>query len=210
MILAALLLAASEPASEPASVIDAERAFAADAQEFGQWTAFAKWAREDGVLVGRSVVNAKEFAGAQENPAQALRWWPVRSFQSCDGKMAVNIGGWEDPESGHAGRFHTVWSLGEEGWRYVVDLGATGAAALPDTGGVEIERATCRNRENAAMDKMAPPSLDPLRGASDDGTLLYVAGVGPDGDKHLMITLWDGDHPERVYVFETPRGKPAQ
>ena len=41
MILALLIVAA-----EPQTAIDAERAFAADAQKLGQWTAFRKWAAD--------------------------------------------------------------------------------------------------------------------------------------------------------------------
>jgi hypothetical protein len=47
MILASLLLAA---AAAPLTAVEAERAFAADAQKQGQWTAFRKWAAPDAVM----------------------------------------------------------------------------------------------------------------------------------------------------------------
>ena len=45
MIAALLLMAA-----EPLTAIDAERAFAADAQKMGQWTAFRNYAADDAVM----------------------------------------------------------------------------------------------------------------------------------------------------------------
>ena len=46
MILALLLAAAA-----PQTAIDAERAFVADAQTLGQWTAFRKYAADDAVMI---------------------------------------------------------------------------------------------------------------------------------------------------------------
>ena len=51
MILA-LLLAAAAPIA-PTSALDVERAFAADAQRLGQWTAFRKYAAPDALMFGR-------------------------------------------------------------------------------------------------------------------------------------------------------------
>ena len=45
-MIAALLLAAAAP-----SALDAEQAFARDAQRIGQWSAFRKWAHRDAVMM---------------------------------------------------------------------------------------------------------------------------------------------------------------
>ena len=49
-MIAVMLLAAQVAAAAPApqTAIEAERAFAADAQKLGQWTAFRKWSRATG------------------------------------------------------------------------------------------------------------------------------------------------------------------
>ena len=54
----ALLLAAAEPAM---TAVDAERAFVADAQKLGQWTAFRKWSAPDAIMFVPRQVNAHVF-----------------------------------------------------------------------------------------------------------------------------------------------------
>ncbi|NNC48879.1 MAG: hypothetical protein HKO13_10700 [Sphingomonas sp.] len=214
MILAALLLQAVEPVipMPPTDPVAIERTFASDAQRLGQWTAFAKWAHDDAIIVGRSVINAKTFAEAQDNPPQAIRWWPVESFRSCDGRTAFNVGGWEDPVSGEKGRFHTVWVHGEDGWRYIVDIGSRGQEAMADTGGVEIRRASCLNepeaRKPAEMLARRESSDPPRSGSSIDGTLMYRWHLGDDGSKSVTLNLWDGYHPRQIYRFDMPPPAP--
>ncbi len=85
----ALLLAAA--ASLP-TAIDAERAFAADAQRLGQWTAFRKYADPDAVMFTPQAAWARDFLKDRKDPPASVRWWPERSFVSCDGRTAVNSG----------------------------------------------------------------------------------------------------------------------
>ena len=188
MILAALLLAAHPV--EPETAVEAEIAFAADAQTLGQWTAFAKWADEEGVLVGRTVVDAREFASSQEDPEHALRWWPVLSYLNCNGDLAINIGGWKDPESGQAGQFHTVWKKGDEGWRYLVDIGATRKAALNKRETVEIVRASCDAPVNFLMAVANAVAKD--TGVSDDRSLHWRWSIGENGAGEFSFAYWNG------------------
>ena len=44
-----------------------------------------------------------------------------KAVVSCDGKTAFNKGPFFSPGSGSTGNFHTVWQLGEEGWRYLLE-----------------------------------------------------------------------------------------
>ena len=67
MILA-LLFAASTP-----SVIDAENAFARDAQRLGQWTAFARYADTDAVMFTPQAVWAHDFLKGRKNPPASVR-----------------------------------------------------------------------------------------------------------------------------------------
>ena len=64
MIAALLLAAAAAP-----TAIDAEHAFARDAQRIGQWTAFRKWADSDAVMFTPQAAWARDFLGP-EGPAQ--------------------------------------------------------------------------------------------------------------------------------------------
>ena len=103
MILALLLAAA-----EPQSAIDAERAFAADAQKLGQWTAFRKYAADDAIMFAPQKVNAQEFPKPLKDPPTAVFWWPGKSFVSCDGSYAVNTGPWVRQWGKAVGYFTTV------------------------------------------------------------------------------------------------------
>jgi hypothetical protein len=99
-----MLAAADAPAKTP---VDAERAFAADAKTIGQWTAFRKWSTDDAVMFVPQPTNAHDFLEDRKDPAQAIDWWPTASYISCDGKQAVNTGGWRRPD-GSVGFFTTM------------------------------------------------------------------------------------------------------
>ena len=77
MIVALLLAAFSMP-----SAIDAERAFAADAQRLGQWTAFRKYADRDAVMFTPQAVWARDFLKGRQNTPKAGRWWPARNART--------------------------------------------------------------------------------------------------------------------------------
>ena len=84
-MIAALLLAASVP-----SAIDAEYAFARDAQRIGQWTAFRKYADRDAVMFTPQAVWARDFLQDRKDPPKAVSWRPTDSFVSCDGRTAAD------------------------------------------------------------------------------------------------------------------------
>ena len=89
-MIAALLLAAAAPVT---TAVDAELAFARDAQRIGQWTAFRKWADRDAVVFTPQAAWARE-AFPKQDPPRAITWRPAHSFVSCDGRTAVNTGPW--------------------------------------------------------------------------------------------------------------------
>ncbi|MGH6705455.1 MAG: hypothetical protein ACREB1_01445, partial [Sphingomicrobium sp.] len=102
-MIAALLIAAAAP-----TAVDAERAFAADAQKLGQWTAFRKYATDDALMFVPTPTNAQTWLRGRDDPKQSIEWWPTESYSSCDGRLAVNKGGWRRPD-GSVGYFTTVW-----------------------------------------------------------------------------------------------------
>ena len=79
-MITALLLAAAAP-----TAVDAEYAFARDAQRIGQWTAFRKYADRDAVMFDPQAIWARDFLKGRKDPPKSVRWSTAHSFVSCDG-----------------------------------------------------------------------------------------------------------------------------
>ena len=196
MIAALLLAAASMP-----TAIDAERAFAADAQKIGQWTAFRKYADKDAVMFTPQAVWARDFLRELKNPLSALRWWPAHSFVSCDGRTAVNTGPWVGADGKHHGYFTTVWQRSGRQWRWVYDGGDRLEGAVPSRVKPQVQRAACSGKAPGAP-IIPPPPLTPKqarttpddngRGQSSDKTLGWDWKVDKDGGRKLRVYQWNG------------------
>ena len=196
MIMPLLLAIAAPSAIPPAkqTPIDAERAFAADAQANGQWTAFRAWSAPDALMFTPQPVKARDFLAGRENPLVAVYWWPGASFISCDGNTAVNTGPWVREWGKSVGYFTTVWQRqSDRSWKWVYDGGDQLKQARGQGGDIEPRRATCPN-----MPVSVPPRIDsPANarrgsGASRDRTLNWQWSVGPDGSRTFTATTWDG------------------
>ena len=206
-MIAALLLAAAAP-----TAVDAEYAFALDAQRKGQWTAFRKYADKDAVMFAPQAVWARDFLMDRKDPPRSVRWWPAISIVSCDGRMAVNMGPWIRPDNSH-GYFTTVWQRSGKGWRWVYDGGDVQTGPLPKIPTPSIRRASCRARAPGAP-IIPPPPLTPKqarttpedqgRGESADKTLGWDWKVGKKGERHFRAYLWNGSRYAQVLYNNVP------
>jgi hypothetical protein len=208
-MIAAFLLAAAPVTT----AVDAERAFAAAAQRIGQWTAFRKYADEDAVMFTPQAVWAREFLKNRKDPATSVRWWPTRSFVSCDGRTAVNTGGAIWPGN-RSGTFSTVWQRTDGGWKWVYDAGADASRALPRPARPRVQRASCRAKAPGAP--VIPPLAlsarqarttpeDSGRGESADKTLGWDWKVEKNGAHRLRVFLWNGRRYTPVLNVNTPK-----
>src|SRR5690348_7957061 len=125
------------------SAVDAEHAFARDAQRIGQWTAFRKWADRDAVVFTPQAAWARQTL-PKKDPPKAIRWAPAQSFVSCDGRTAVNTGPWWKVDGSIGGYFTTVWQRSGKNWRWVYDGGGPMTGKAPPTAHPAVERASCR------------------------------------------------------------------
>jgi hypothetical protein len=179
MILA-LLLAAAEP---PMTAIDAERAFVADAQKLGQWTAFRKYAADDAVMYVPQRVNAQEFLKDLKDPPASVFWWPGKSFVSCDGSYAVNTGPWVRQYGKAVGYFTTVWKRQPDGsWKWIYDGGDGLATARAEGGDIKPTPASCEGK----------PAGLPSASKSPDGSLAWTIEVGAAGQRSFRAFVWNG------------------
>lgn len=185
----ALLLAAATPAT----AVDAERAFAAQALTDGQWTAFRAWAAPDAVMFVPQPSNAQVFLKPLKDPAEPIRWSPTASYVSCDGQVAVNTGEWRQPD-GSVGFFSTVWMRQPEGgWKWVVDGGDALATPRARVAEPEVERATCAALAPAL--RPAPmPGTTVGEGHSPDWTLTWRYEVEKTGARRFEASIYDTDH----------------
>lgn len=198
MILAALLLAQVSAPSTPQTAVDAERAFAADAQKDGQWTAFRRWAADDAIMFDPKPVNAQVLLKPLKDPPKAIMWAPAKSFVSCDGQVAVNTGPWTRP-NGTIGYFTTVWRKQPDGgWKWIVDHG-DGLAQPRSVGETVRERkASCSKPAPGLGRAPCPREFRCDHGQSSDNTLSWGWLVRADGSRDLDVVLWDGEQYETV------------
>lgn len=214
MITALLLAAAPLP-----TAVDAERAFARDAQRLGQWTAFRKYAAPDAVMFDPQAVWAHDLLKGLKDPPEAVRWWPGASFVSCDGRTAVNTGPWTRNRGTLHGYFTTVWQRDKGKWLWAYDGGDVLKTPRPIPRQPFVRRASCRGKAPGAP-IIPPPPLsqkkarttpeDQGRGESADKTLGWDWKVDKKGRRHFRTYLWNGSHYEQVLFDDVPPPPPPR
>ncbi|HVM38598.1 MAG TPA: hypothetical protein VM265_09450 [Sphingomicrobium sp.] len=209
-MLALLMAAAAVP-----TAIDAERAFARDAERLGQWTAFARYAHRDAVMFTPQAVWAHEYVRTRKNPPRAMRWWPNASLVSCDGRTAVNTGATLSADGRSHGQFTSVWQRDKAGWQWVYNANERVATPRARRAKPLVRRASCRGRPvpppliAAAPAVAAPRGATPAdigRGVSADRTLAWLWRVEAKGARQFRAFLWNGTHYEQV-VYNQTAGK---
>ena len=192
----ALLLAASS-----ITAVDAERAFARDAQRMGQWTAFRKYADESAVMFNPQAVWAREWLANRKDPPRSIRWGASESWVSCDGRTAINRGPWMSPAGGQ-GFYTTVWVRTPRGWRWAYDGGDKLEMPIAMPRKPRIDRARCdglsklpreyRQEVQPTALMAGKPPADAGLGRSADGTLIYEWKVAASGERHFEAKIWNG------------------
>jgi len=202
-----LFVAAAVLATGSPTAIDAERAFASDAQRIGQWAAFRRYAAPDAVMFTPQAVWARDFLKGRKEPARAIRWSPAASLMSCDRTVAVNGGPYAGSKGQH-GRFTTIWLKGQRGWKWIYDGGEPTAAPLPSVAVPMVRRASCAGRPAGAPIAAPAPTVAPAsrtspddygRGQSADRTLGWEWRVDDKGTRTLRVFQWTGrDYVQRI------------
>jgi ketosteroid isomerase-like protein len=181
------------------SAIDAERAFAADAQRNGQWTAFRKWSTPDALMFVPQPVNARAYLGKLKNPAIPVYWWPGRSYVSCDGSVAINTGPWVRDFGKSVGYFTTVWVRQKDGsWKWIYDAGDDEQFMRGEGGDIAPVVAACTKPKMPSVAAAPPTGFKVGSGRSPDGSLEWAWAVGPDGSRTFLVNLWDGTKRQTV------------
>ena len=186
-------------AASVVTAIDAERAFAADAQKLGQWTAFQKWSTPDAVMFLPQPSNAHAFLKDRKNPPVAVFWWPGRSYVSCDGSLAVNTGPWVREWGKSVGYFTTVWQRQKDGsWKWIYDAGDELKVPRAEGGDVQPVKALCGGSPPPPPVPEMDPDVKYGSGQSADQTLRWNWSVGPNGERNFRAWLWTPTGMQRV------------
>ena len=83
-----------KPVANPSAIVATEIAFAREAQDKGQWTAFADYAADNAVMFVPQPTAAKAWLKGRANPPKAVAWQPYSVWMSCDGSLAESKGAW--------------------------------------------------------------------------------------------------------------------
>ena len=206
----ALLLATAAQTAPAASALEAERAFAADAQRLGQWTAFRKYAAPDALMFVPQPVVAQTWLKGRKNPPVSVFWWPGRSYVSCDGSVAINTGPWVRDYGKRVGFFTTVWLRQKDrSWKWVYDAGNDDKFMRDEGGDIAPVVAACPTTPLAVAARPAVPvGVKQGDGSSADGTLSWGWTVAPSGERNFFAMMWDGK--KRQMVIEDKVAAPTQ
>jgi hypothetical protein len=196
-----LLAAAALP-----TAVQAEYAFARDAQRIGQWTAFRKYAQRDAVMFNPQAVWAHEFLKDRKDPPKSVEWWPAESYVSCDGRTAVNTGPWRNTARKSNGYFTTVWLREKGRWQWVYDGGEAVNKPIAIPRRPKVRRAACGRHAKGPPLIVPPPAKrfgmgppdDYGRGQSADRSLGWDWKVDAKGARHFRAMLWNGRRYELV------------
>ncbi|TGX44201.1 hypothetical protein E5A74_05170, partial [Sphingomonas naasensis] len=124
------------PADDPlASLVAAERGFAADVARLGLSPGFRAHVAPEGILLRPDPRPAlAQLASETDEPGIRLEWEPAVAAVARSNDLGFTTGPYRMTrgEEAHHGRFLTIWLRGADGkWRWFLDHGVPTPAATP-------------------------------------------------------------------------------
>ena len=182
-----LLLAAPALAApiDPAPVVAAERAFAADGLALGVQASFLKHSAPEGIVFGPEPVLAKAAFGQPRPKGVALVWWPLWAGIARSGDLGFTTGPYtRDGQPG--GYYFTVWAKQPDGsWKWLFDGGPPSdqAGAAPQGSDVAYARLSAKRAGSPAkaMDQVMKAEIALHAAAKTDLKAAFLAAVAEDG-----------------------------
>ncbi len=173
-------------AADPGQVVDAEKAFSADAGAMGVKRSFLKWAAPDAVVLEPDPVNAIESYSKQgdDTGGPQLQWWPLWAGVASSGDLGFTTGPYSF-DGKRRGHYFTVWARQPDGrWKWIFDGGTssdatdepdwrTPAAYLPPA-------APAAGSAEAAMAEVAREEADLAKRAETDVRIAHLRHLSED------------------------------
>lgn len=192
LALAALLCASSmtsapafAAAIDPAPVVAAERAFAADGLELGVQASFLKHSAPDGIVFAPEPVLAHAIYGEPRPKGAPLVWWPLWAGIARSGDLGFTTGPYTfggEPR----GYYFTVWTKQADGsWKWVFDGGAPSdsTGAPPKDSPVAYARLSARQAGSPAkaMAEVTAAEAALHAAAKTDVKAAFLKALAEDG-----------------------------
>jgi ketosteroid isomerase-like protein len=177
--------AATDPVSNPAAVVAAERAFAADGLALGIRDSFLKHSAPTGIVLNPEPQLAQAVYGAAPTSKTRLVWWPLWAGIARSGDLGFTTGPYTVNDRPGAWYF-TVWAKQPDGgWKWLFDGGppsdATGVA--PQGSAVAYARRAARRAGTPAkaMAEVSHAETALALAARTDSKAAFLAAVADDG-----------------------------
>ena len=187
LALAAILIASPALAApiDPAPVVAAERAFAADGLELGVQASFLKHSAPEGIVFAPEPILAKAAFGEPRPKGRPLVWWPLWAGIARSGDLGFTTGPYTaDGKPG--GYYFTVWAKQPDGsWKWLFDGGPPSdqAGAAPQGSDVAYARLSTKQAGSPAkaMDQVMKAEIALHAAAKTDVKAAFLAVVAEDG-----------------------------
>ena len=183
-----LLLIAGGPAlaqADPAPVVAAERAFAADGLAMGIRDSFLKHSAPEAIVFAPDPVKAHDLYGARpDQKGPPLVWWPLWAGIARSGDLGFTTGP-ATYDGKPSGWYFTVWARQPDGgWKWLYDGGAPSAHGGASPLGSEpayLQAATGPQSTSAeAMAQVRAAEAALAERAAKDAKDAYLAVLAPD------------------------------
>jgi ketosteroid isomerase-like protein len=186
VVAAALAASSAHAAVDPAPVVAAERAFAADGLALGVRDSFLKHSAPEGIVFAPEPMLAKAaFAAPQPAGGPPLVWWPLWAGISRSGDLGFTTGPYSVGGAPRAYYF-TVWAKQPDGsWKWLYDGGPPSdpKAAAPKDSPVAYARLAARRAGSSAkaMTEVTRAEAVLHAAARADVKAAFLAAVSDDG-----------------------------
>lgn len=199
ILLALPVLLAAAPVhaqtADPAEVVAAERAFAADGARLGITASFTRWSTPDAIVIGGGQARTVRESYPPDVPRPAdeplLAWWPNFAGIAMSGDLGFTTGGVE-VGGNRTGHYFTVWKRQpDRSWKWVYD-GGSGASAAdvpgPNSDPVILPTATVGSASpEAAMAEVEQAEAGLAAQAASSQKAAHLQYLAADGRLYVAL-----------------------
>jgi hypothetical protein len=186
-VIAAVAVAAAgaHAAVDPAPVVAAERAFAADGLALGVQASFFKHSAPEGIVFAPEPRLARAVYSQPQPKGPPLEWWPLWAGISRSGDLGFTTGPYAF-DGARRGYYFTVWAKQPDGsWKWLYDGGPPSDPkdAAPKDSPVAYARLAERQSGSPgkAMTEVTRAEAALHATAKTDSRAAYLAAVAADG-----------------------------